>query len=131
MWQAHPAFQPFLIFLPAQGSRAALNPRAALITHELEWLEHWSKLVELELKCLNRELVDVGDTNVTYRCHVFFTIPNVYIQAVLSIKLTFVPRQHLLKLNKLGNVNKCPPINIYFLIAGLENKYLFGKSERP
>ena len=22
-------------------------------------------------------------------------------------------------------------MNIYFLIAGLENKYLFGKSERP
>ena len=50
---------------------------------------------------------------------------------MLSVKLTFVPRQHVLKLNKLGNVNTCPPINIYFLIAGLENKYLFGKSENP
>ena len=39
--------------------------RAALTTHELEWLEHWSKLAELELKCSNRELVYVGDTNVT------------------------------------------------------------------
>ena len=50
---------------------------------------------------------------------------------MLSVKLTFLPRQHVLKLNKHGNVNKCPPINIYFLIAGLENKYLFGESERP
>ena len=50
---------------------------------------------------------------------------------VLSVKLTFVPRQHVLKSNKHGNVNKCPPINIYFLIAGLENKYFLGKSERP
>ena len=50
---------------------------------------------------------------------------------VLSVILTFVPRQHVLKLNKHGNVNKCLPINIYFLIAGLENKYFFGKSERP
>ena len=50
---------------------------------------------------------------------------------VLSVILTFVPRQHILKLNKHGNVNKSPPINIYFLIAGLENKYFFGKSERP
>ena len=49
---------------------------------------------------------------------------------MLSVKLTFVPRQHVLKLNKHGNVNNCPPINIYFL-AGLENKYPFGKSERP
>ena len=71
-----------------------------------------------------------GKTNVTqgtyhtlstcitaYRCHVFFTISNVYIQAVLSVKLTFFPHQHVLKLNKHGNVNKCPPINIYFLLA--------------
>ena len=120
-----------------------ISIRAALTTHELEWLEPWSKLAELELKCSNRELVDVGNTNVTqgtkhtlstcitaYRCHVFFTISNVYIQAVLSVKLTSLPRQHVLKLNKHGNVNKCPPINIYFLIAGLENEYLFGKSER-
>ena len=40
-------------------------PRAALTTHELEWLEPWGKLAELELKCLNRELVYVGNTNVT------------------------------------------------------------------
>ena len=39
--------------------------RAALATHELEWLEPWSKLAELELKCSNRELVYVGNTNVT------------------------------------------------------------------
>ena len=65
-----------------------------------------------------------------YRCHVFFTISNVYIQAVLSVILTFVPHHHVLKFNKHGNVNKSPPRNIYFLIAGLENKYFFGKSER-
>ena len=110
----------------------------------LEWLEPLSKLAEVELKCSNRELVDVGNTNVSqgtkhtlstyitaYRCHVFFTISNVCIQAVLSVKLTFVPRQHVLKLNKHGNVNNCRLINIYFLIAGLKNKYLFGKSECP
>ena len=56
---------------------------------------------------------------------------NVYIQAVLSVKLTFVPCQNVLKLNKHGNINKSPPTNIYFLIAGLENKYFFGKLERP
>ena len=39
--------------------------RAALTTHELEWLEPWAKLAELELKCSNRELVFVGNTNVT------------------------------------------------------------------
>ena len=33
--------------------------------------------------------------------------------------------------NKHGNVNKSPPINTYFSIAGLENNYPFGKSERP
>ena len=118
--------------------------RAALTTHKLEWLKPWGKLAELELKCSNRELVYVGNTNIRqstlhtlltyitdYRCHVFFTISNVYIQVVLSVILTFVPRQHVLKLNKHGNVNKSPPINIYFLIAGLENKYFFGKLERP
>ena len=121
-----------------------ISGRAALTTHELELLEPWGKLAELELKCLNRELVYVGNTNVTqstkhplltyitaYRCHVFFTISNVYIQVVLSVILTFVPGQHVLKLKKHGNVNKSPPINIYFLIAGLENKYFFGKLERP
>ena len=75
---------------------------AALTTHELEWLEPWPKLAELELKCSNRELVHVGNTHVTQN-----------------------------KLNKHGNVNKSPPINIYFLIAGVENDYSFGKSERP
>ena len=118
--------------------------RAALTTHELEWLEPWGKLAELELKCSNRELVYVGNTNVTqstlhplltyttaYRCHAFFTISNVYIQAVLSVILTFVLRQHVLELNEYSNVNKSPPINIYFLIAGLENKYFLGKLERP
>ena len=39
--------------------------RAALTTHELEWLEHWGKLAELEPKCSNPELVYVGNTNVT------------------------------------------------------------------
>ena len=43
--------------------------------------------------------------------------------------LTFVPRQHVFKLDKHGIVNKSPPININFLIAGLENKYFFGKLE--
>ena len=41
----------------------------------------------------------------------------------MSVILTFVPRQHVLKLNKHGNVNKSPPINIYFLIAGVGNRY--------
>ena len=87
--------------------------RAALTTHELEWLEPWGKLAELELKCSNHELVYVGNKNVTqstehilltyiymyaYRCNVFFTISNVYNQVVLSVILTFVPRQHVLKL---------------------------------
>ena len=58
-------------------------------------------------------------------------ISNVYNQAVWSVILTIVPRQHVLKLNKHGNVNKSPPINIYFLKAGVENKYFFGKVERP
>ena len=43
----------------------ATNLRAALTTHKLEWLESWSKLAELELKCSNRELVYVGNANVT------------------------------------------------------------------
>ena len=38
---------------------------------------------------------------------------------------TFVPRQHILKWNKHVNVNKYPPVGIYFVIAGLENKYFF------
>ena len=50
---------------------------------------------------------------------------------VLSVILTFVPHQHVLKLNKHGNVDKSPPIDIHFLIVGLENKYFFGKLERP
>ena len=49
---------------------------------------------------------------------------------MLSVILNFVPGQHVLKLNKHGNVTKSPPIIIYFLIAGLENKYFLGKSER-
>ena len=57
-----------------------------------------------------------------YRCHVFHTISNAYIQAVLSVLLTFVPHQHVLKLNKNGNVNESSPINIHCLIDGLENK---------
>ena len=50
---------------------------------------------------------------------------------MLSVILNFVPRQHVLTLNKHGNVNKYPPKNIYFLIAGDEDKYFFGKSKRP
>ena len=45
--------------------KRTLWSRAALTTHELEWLEPWGKLAELELKCSNRELVYVGNTNVT------------------------------------------------------------------
>ena len=50
---------------------------------------------------------------------------------MLSVILTFVPRQHVLKLNKHGNIKKSPPKIIYFLITGMENDYSFGKSERP
>ena len=50
---------------------------------------------------------------------------------MLSVILTFVSRQHVLKLNKHGNVNKSPTIHIHFLIAGVKNNYSFGKSERP
>ena len=50
---------------------------------------------------------------------------------MLNVILTFVPRQHVLKLNKHVNVNKSSPINIHILIAGVENNYSFGKSERP
>ena len=46
---------------------------------------------------------------------------------MLSAILTFVPGKHVFELNKHGNVNKSPPINIYFLIARLENKYFFEK----
>ena len=42
-----------------------MHIRAALTTHKLEWLEPWAKLAELELECSNRELVYVGNTNVT------------------------------------------------------------------
>ena len=41
--------------------------------------------------------------------------------------MTVVPRQHVLKLNQHGNVNKSLPINIYFLIAGVENN-IFGQN---
>ena len=30
--------------------------------------------------------------------------------------------------NNIENVDKSPPINIYFLITGLESIYFFGKS---
>ena len=56
---------------------------------------------------------------------------NVYVYTMLSVIPNFEPRQHVFKLDKHGNVNKSPPIDIYFLIAGLENKYSSGKSERP
>ena len=45
--------------------------------------------------------------------------------------LTFVPRQHVLEVNKHVDVDKSLPKDIYFLIVGLENKYYFGKLERP
>ena len=48
-----------------ESSGKFLYTRAALTTHKLEWLEPWGKLAELELKCSNRELVYVGNTNVT------------------------------------------------------------------
>ena len=55
-------------FIPKRNDmrvlRDAPKGRAALTTHELEWLEPWGKLAELELKCSNRELVYVGNTNV-------------------------------------------------------------------
>ena len=39
--------------------------KAALTTHKLRWLEHWGSLAELKLKWSTRELVYVGDINVT------------------------------------------------------------------
>ena len=39
--------------------------RAALITHELEWIEHWGRPAKLELKWSTRELLYVGKTNIT------------------------------------------------------------------
>ena len=42
-----------------------LLSRAALTTHELEWLEHWGRRAELELKSSTRELVYFWNTNVT------------------------------------------------------------------
>ena len=33
--------------------------RAALPSHKLEWLEHWGRLAELELKWSTRELMSV------------------------------------------------------------------------
>ena len=76
-------------------------------------------------------LTHINNIQTAYRCHVFFTISNIYIQAVLGVILTCVPRQPVLKVNKHGSVNKSPPTNIHFLIAGLENKYFFAKLERP
>ena len=35
--------------------------RAALTTHELEWLEHWGRQAELKLKFSTHELVHVGN----------------------------------------------------------------------
>ena len=127
-----------------QEERVSIKGRAALTTHKLEWLEPWGKLAELELKCSNRELVYIyiyiENANVTqstqhklltyvHNCLslscLFNNLQCIYIQAVSSVILTFVPRQHVLKLNKYGIVNKSPPINIHFLIAGLKNKYFF------
>ena len=117
--------------------------RAALITHELEWLEPWAKLAELELKCSNRELVYVGNTNVTQHLTHIIKIHNCLSRSCLLYNLQCIHSSGVecysdlctssacFKLNKHGNVNKSPTINIYFLIAGMENNYSFGKSERP
>ena len=53
------------VFLMIKSKPFKVQTRAALTTHELEWLEPWDKLAELELKCSNRELVYVGNKNVT------------------------------------------------------------------
>ena len=54
-----------LYWLAKMLSYMLKETRAALTTHKFEWLEPWGKLAELELKCSNRELVYVGNTNVT------------------------------------------------------------------
>ena len=55
----------FFIFFLLGKKLIKESSRAALTTHELELLEPWGKLAELELKCSNRELVYVENTNVT------------------------------------------------------------------
>ena len=47
------------------NDKTLLNIRAALATQEIEWLEHWGRRAELELKLSTRELVYVWYTNVT------------------------------------------------------------------
>ena len=42
------------------------NSRAALTTHKFEWLKHWGRLAELELKWSTQELVYVRNINVTH-----------------------------------------------------------------
>ena len=98
------------------------------------------------MKCSNRELVYVGNVhkrNTKHLTHIInihnclslscplYNLQCICIQAVLSVILTFVPRQNVLKLNNHSNVHKSPPINIHFFIAGQENRYFVGKSERP
>ena len=39
--------------------------RPPLTTYKLEWLEHWGRLAELELKWSTHELVYVGNTSAT------------------------------------------------------------------
>ena len=77
--------------------------RAALTSHNLEWLEQWGRLAELELKwstCLcwkhNRNTEHLTHLLMTaYRRRLVYNLQ--CIQTVLSVILTFVPRQHILK----------------------------------
>ena len=69
-WQGLDSFQKSLrscVWTKVASALEGLNLELhSLTTHELEWLEPWSKLAEqLELNCSNRELVDVGNTNVS------------------------------------------------------------------
>ena len=84
--------------------------RAALITHELEWLEHKGRRAELELKSSTREIVYIRNTNVTQTIkHILsyywlslscFVYNSHCIQAVLSVILTFVPLYRKQDVNK-------------------------------
>ena len=107
--------------------RIVWKPRAALTvtTHELEWLEPWGKFAELELKCWCWE----HKRNTEHLTHII-NIHNCLSLSCLLFNLQCMHSsgvQHVLKLNKHGNVDKSLPMNIYFLIAGLENKYFFWK----
>ena len=60
----YPVHTLLYLFAVVHAGRLPLT-RAALTTHELEWLEHWDRLAELELKWSTREFVYVGNTSVT------------------------------------------------------------------